>query len=88
MERNILRMTQRFGDDRVTTPYLTKYEICRLLGTRSTAIALNAKIDSTSYTNALDISLQELKSGKVPLKIRRYLPDGSFEDWHLDELKL
>ena len=52
------------------------------------ASALTAKIDSTSYTNALDISLQELKSGKVPLKIRRYLPDGSFEDWHLDELKL
>ena len=29
---------------------------------------------------------QELKERKIPLIIRRYLPDNSFEDWSIDEL--
>jgi hypothetical protein len=31
---------------------------------------------------------KELKEKKIPLIIRRYLPDGSYEDWALDELNL
>jgi hypothetical protein len=29
----------------------------------------------------------EFDLDKIPMIIRRYLPDGSFEDWKLNELK-
>jgi DNA-directed RNA polymerase I, II, and III subunit RPABC2 len=28
----------------------------------------------------------ELQERKIPIIVRRYLPDGSFEDWSMDEL--
>jgi hypothetical protein len=31
-------------------------------------------------------SSQELREKKIPFTIRRYLPDGSWEDWRIDEL--
>lgn len=36
--------------------------------------------------DALHIAIKELSQGKSPLIIRRYLPDGSFEDWSVAEL--
>jgi len=30
--------------------------------------------------------MKELKARKIPLIIRRYLPDGSYEDWRIEEL--
>jgi DNA-directed RNA polymerase I, II, and III subunit RPABC2 len=37
-------------------------------------------------TDALQIAIKELSQRKIPLIIRRYLPDGSFEDWPVSEL--
>jgi DNA-directed RNA polymerase I, II, and III subunit RPABC2 len=37
-------------------------------------------------TDALQIAIKELSQGKIPLIIRRHLPDGSFEDWSVSEL--
>jgi DNA-directed RNA polymerase I, II, and III subunit RPABC2 len=37
-------------------------------------------------TDALQIAIKELAARKIPLIIRRYLPDGSFEDWPVSEL--
>lgn len=37
-------------------------------------------------TDALQIAIKELSQRKIPLIIRRYLPDGSFEDWSVAEL--
>jgi hypothetical protein len=31
-------------------------------------------------------SLFTFRARKIPIIIRRYLPDGSFEDWGIDEL--
>lgn len=30
---------------------------------------------------ALQIAGKELREGKVPFTIRRFLPDGTYEDW-------
>lgn len=38
-------------------------------------------------TDALKIAEKELKYGNIPLIVRRYMPDGTFEDWSLSELK-
>ncbi|CCL98125.1 uncharacterized protein FIBRA_00119 [Fibroporia radiculosa] len=73
---------------RVTTPYLTKYERARVLGTRALQISMNAPVlvPLDGETDALQIAIKELSQRKIPLIIRRYLPDGSFEDWSVSEL--
>lgn len=75
-------------DKRNTTPYMTKYERARILGTRALQISLNAPVlvEIEGETDPLQIAMKELAQRKIPLVIRRYLPDGSFEDWGCDEL--
>ncbi|KIM33870.1 hypothetical protein M408DRAFT_60270 [Serendipita vermifera MAFF 305830] len=73
---------------RITTPYLTKYERARVLGTRALQISMNAPIlvPAEGESDPLQIAIKELAQRKIPLIIRRYLPDGSFEDWSVSEL--
>jgi DNA-directed RNA polymerases I, II, and III subunit RPABC2 len=65
-------------DKRTTTPYMTKYERARLLGTRALQISMNAPVlvDTGGETDPLQIALKELQEKKIPLVVRRYLPDG------------
>ena len=73
---------------RITTKYLTKYEKARVLGTRALQISMNAPVmvDLDGETDPLKIAEKELRERKIPIIIRRYLPDGSHEDWAVDEL--
>lgn len=75
---------------RITTPYMTKYERARVLGTRALQIAMCAPlmVEPDGETDPLQIAMRELKEKKIPMIIRRYLPDGSYEDWSIDELIL
>jgi DNA-directed RNA polymerase I, II, and III subunit RPABC2 len=74
--------------ERITTPYLTKYERARVLGARALQISMNAPVmvDIQNMTDPYQIAVEELNQGKIPLIIRRRLPDGSYEDWNVDEL--
>lgn len=51
-------------------------------------ISMNAPVlvPLDGETDALQIAIKELSQRKIPLIIRRYLPDGSFEDWSVSEL--
>lgn len=73
---------------KVTTPYMSKYERARVLGTRALQISMNAPVmvELEGETDPLIIAMKELKAKKIPIVIRRFLPDGSFEDWGIDEL--
>jgi len=73
---------------RITTPFMTKYERARVLGTRALQISMGAPVmvNLEGETDPLEIARKELKAQKIPIIIRRYLPDGSFEDWAIDEL--
>lgn len=73
---------------RITTPYMTKYERARVLGTRALQISMGAPVmvELEGQTDPLQIAMKELKARKIPIIIRRYLPDGSHEDWAIDEL--
>ena len=76
-------------DQRTTTRYLTKYERARILGTRALQITKNAPIlvdIEPGDTDPLKIAEMELQARKIPFIIRRYLPDGSYEDWKISEL--
>lgn len=43
-------------------------------------------VNAENQTDPQDIARQELKEKRIPMIIRRYQPDKSFEDWSLDEL--
>ena len=76
------------ANERITTRYLTKYERARVLGTRALQISMNAPVmvDLDGETDPLRIAEKELRERKIPIIIRRYLPDQSYEDWNIDEL--
>mmetsp|Transcript_10487 Transcript_10487/g.18006 ORF Transcript_10487/g.18006 Transcript_10487/m.18006 type:complete len:149 (-) Transcript_10487:119-565(-) len=74
---------------RRTTNYMTKYERARILGTRALQISMGAPVMvevEDGETDPLMIARKELREQKIPITIRRYLPDGSYEDWNVDEL--
>ncbi|TVY76138.1 DNA-directed RNA polymerases I,II, and III subunit RPABC2 [Lachnellula suecica] len=75
-------------DERTTTPYMTKYERARILGTRALQISMNAPVlvDLEGETDPLQIAIKELRQKKIPLIVRRYMPDGFYEDWSCEEL--
>ncbi|KAI1807865.1 RNA polymerase Rpb6 [Daldinia bambusicola] len=76
------------NEERTTTPYLTKYERARVLGTRALQISMNAPVlvDLEGESDPLQIAIKELREKKIPLIVRRYLPDGYYEDWSCEEL--
>ena len=78
------------GKERTTTPFLTKYEKARIIGARALQISKNAPIlvNIENETDPILIAEKELREHKIPFIIRRFLPDGSFEDWAVKELKL
>ncbi|GMH80898.1 hypothetical protein TL16_g08740, partial [Triparma laevis f. inornata] len=73
---------------RITTSFLTKYERARILGTRALQISMNAPVlvSLDGETDPLKIAMKELRERKIPIIIRRYLPDDSHEDWRIEEL--
>ena len=75
--------------ERITSPFITKYERARVLGTRALQISKNAPLMITpnpGESEPYKLAERELAERKVPFIIRRYLPDGSYEDWKLNEL--
>lgn len=75
--------------ERIATPFMTKYERARILGTRAMQISKNAPVFvelEPHETDPLLIAEKELREKKIPFIIRRYLPDGSYEDWPISDL--
>jgi len=77
-----------------TIPYLTKFEKARIIGTRLQQLAYGAKpcIDITEFAQMGDknmkeklIAEKELEMRKTPFIIRRILPNGTYEDWKMEE---
>jgi DNA-directed RNA polymerase subunit K/omega len=75
-------------EDRISTNRLTKYEMIRILGERTTQLTLGAKPMVKNYEtlNYEQIAEEELKLNMIPFKIKRQLPNGKYEIWTLDEL--
>lgn len=68
------------NEERITTPYMTKYEKARILGTRALQISMNAPVlvDLEGETDPLQIAIKEMREKKIPLIVRRYMPDGLY----------
>lgn len=86
-----LSLNQRIPDEeRISLPYLTKYEKVNLIGTRAKQISDGSDIYviSKNAKTAVDISKLELEHKRQPFKIKRTMPDGRYEIWSLDELEI
>jgi DNA-directed RNA polymerase I, II, and III subunit RPABC2 len=82
-------VTKRSNLERITSKFMTKYEKARVLGTRALQISKNAPLMIQPLPGEHDpykLAERELNERKIPFIVRRYLPDGSFEDWKLSEL--
>ncbi|XP_010547725.1 PREDICTED: DNA-directed RNA polymerases II, IV and V subunit 6A-like [Tarenaya hassleriana] len=79
---------EQVARSRKTSKYMTKYERARILGTRALQISMNAPVmvELEGESDPLEIAMKELRERKIPFTIRRYLPDGSYEEWGVDEL--
>ena len=86
-----LNLNKRIPDDeRISLPYLTKYEKVNLIGTRAKQISDGSDIYviSKNVKTAVDISKLELEYKRQPFKIKRTMPDGRYEIWSLNELEI
>jgi len=74
-----------------TIPLLTKYEKTKILGLRAKQLNNGAvpyvKINSNIIDGYL-IALKELEEKKIPFIVRRPLPSGTSEYWHLQDLEI
>jgi DNA-directed RNA polymerase I, II, and III subunit RPABC2 len=73
-----------------TIPYLTKYEKARVLGQRAKQIEVGAKPLVKVPENIIDgyvIAELELREKRIPFIIKRPIPGGAFEYWHLKDLE-
>ena len=78
-----------YTQNKKSKPFITKYEKAKLLGVRAQMISTGSPpmVNVPKHiTSTLDIAELEFKEKKIPLFIRRYLPNKEYEDWRLDEL--
>lgn len=76
---------------RISTPFMTPQELTKLIGIRSQQIAsgmmpmidIDPDIRDTKF-----IAIREIQNRKMPLIVRRYFPNGYYEDWRAEELIL
>ena len=80
--------SEYYTNTKITSPFLTKYERAKVLGVRAQMLASGAEpmISPPFPPECYDIALLELKAKKIPLIIRRRLPNKKFEDWRLEDL--
>ena len=74
-----------------TQPFLTKYEKARVLGQRAKQIETGSKPLVRVPENIIDayvIAELELREKKIPFIIKRPIPNGAFEYWHLKDLEI
>lgn len=73
-----------------TIPFVTKYEKARIIGQRAAQLDAGA----TPYVNAeflidgASIAELEFEEKKIPVIIKRPLPNGAFEYWRLKDLEI
>tara|TARA_Y100000992_G_C21269635_1_gene495917 strand:- start:475 stop:1185 length:711 start_codon:yes stop_codon:yes gene_type:complete len=74
-----------------TIPILTKYEKTRILGERTKQINNGSKPFIDVENDIIDgylVAIKELEAKKIPFIIRRPLPSGGSEYWHLKDLEI
>jgi DNA-directed RNA polymerase subunit K/omega len=70
-------------------PFLTKFEKTKILGFRMNQLSQGARpfIDVPKHVSDVrDIARLELEQKRLPIIVKRPMPDGTFEYWRLQDL--
>ena len=67
---------------------MTHFEYAKVIGVRAIQLAANhqPQVELDGCYDPIKIAIKELQAGRVKLIIRRTLPDGSKEDWNVNEM--
>jgi len=81
-ESTSITATEKEHKITIGPPKLTRFERARIVGARALQIAMGAPIlvEPSKLSSPIDIGLEELKIGILPMTIRRTLPDGAYQD--------
>jgi len=74
-----------------SSPFLTLYERTKILCLRASQLAHGSPpfIDVPEYlTDVYEIAKAELEAKRIPLILKRQMPDGQYEYWRLADLML
>lgn len=72
-------------------PFLSTFEKTKILGTRTNQLAQGARpyIEVPKHiTDVYEIAKLELEARKLPIIIKRYMPDGTYEKFRLSEFMI
>ena len=84
-------LAQNKDKRRKTNPRMTKYEHARVLGTRALQISMGAPIMVDLEPHETDfvlIARKELAAKTLPSIVKRFHPDGTFEEFDCNELEV
>lgn len=78
------------GKDRITRPFMTKYELVRIIATRKQQLSLCAKpmIKVDGDLTIDEIIKEEIKHKMIPYKIKRPIDGNRVEIWKFEELSI
>tara|TARA_B110000858_G_scaffold144204_2_gene163762 strand:- start:2066 stop:2413 length:348 start_codon:yes stop_codon:yes gene_type:complete len=85
----------KVNETKISKPIMTKYEFNQIISQRTTMLAHGAipLVDVSNYKiksniELREISLKELKEGRIPFIIKRPLPNNKFELYRVKDLDL
>ena len=74
--------------DRISKPFMTKYEYVRIIGDRTQQLILGAKPMIKNYKtySPKERAIEELRLKMTPFFVEREMPNKTIEKWHINEL--
>jgi DNA-directed RNA polymerase I, II, and III subunit RPABC2 len=85
-----LRTTLSEGDPyHKSMPFLSVFEHTKILGMRTNQLAQGARpyiVVPEHITNVLDIAKLELEQRRLPIIVKRHMPDGTYEKFRLSDM--
>ena len=87
---NVSKPPQEFQHFRRTRPVLSRFELAHVLAIRTEQIARGTipLVERNEGEGPSQLAERELQSRLIPFIIRRYLPNGRYEDWKIEELEI
>ena len=74
---------------RICSPMMSTHELTKIIGIRAQQLSCGMNPMVTVSPDIMDtkfIAIQELLQKKMPLNLRRFLPNDLYEDWRIEDL--
>ncbi|MFW9915204.1 MAG: DNA-directed RNA polymerase subunit K [Candidatus Thorarchaeota archaeon] len=86
-DTNVVEEDSKTPQIQIGPRVVTRFEMARVLGARALQISMGAPVlveteeeEGSDLSDPLLISQKEIEAGLLPIMIRRFLPDGRYQD--------